>query len=188
MTKIYTTAGDDGFTRRLDGTKLRKDDPQLSALGDLDALSSNLGLCLCLGKEDDNRDEGLCEKILDIQRELMLIGSLISSAKADNPIAQTLAAATGRLESDIDAFTAQCPPLGSLIIPGGCRLACELHQARCLCRNAERSMVGVADPDKTTSADAAIMKYLNRLGDWLFAAARLANHSNGIEEPLASGE
>jgi cob(I)alamin adenosyltransferase len=156
--KIYTRQGDQGQSRLPNGKPMSKSDPIFEALGELDLLSAHLGLAGAL-------KPSFLDKLLKVQGELLVLGAHLGDSRQPS-ISETAAT---RLESEIDEMETQLPPLKNFILPGGCELAARLHVARGVCRSAERKLAALP-PDNTTSA------YLNRLSDWLFVAARFANH------------
>jgi len=162
--KLYTKTGDEGSTLHPDG-KLRKTDPRVAANGTVDELNACLGLCIqgAAGMQD------VREALVPLQVELFAVGALLAGSESgalDD-------AAVGRMETQIDAAWEQLPELTHFIVPGGCELACRLHVARTVCRRAERTIVAVCDAGHTVAP--IVLRYINRLGDLLFALARLAN-------------
>lgn len=151
--KLYTRRGDGGESDLRDGVRARKDDPRFTALGALDEFNAALGLARAAATG------GLAARLARVQRELFALGAALAGGGAwDDP------EATARLEAWIDEWTATAPPLTRFVLPGGPEIAARLHLARAVCRRAERTLVALG----RTSA------YLNRLGDALFAAARVA--------------
>jgi cob(I)alamin adenosyltransferase len=162
--KIYTKTGDDGSTGLVGGARVNKDDPRIESLGAVDELNAACGLASVIA------DEKLLAMLRAIQNELFNLGAQLAGSPdllAERSIA--------RLESEIDAADAILPPLKNFILPGGSELAARLHLARTICRRAERLLVALPAPP-------AAIKYLNRLSDWLFVHARLANHLSGIAD------
>jgi cob(I)alamin adenosyltransferase len=167
--KVYTKTGDDGSTSLLGGARVRKSDRRIECYGTIDELNACIGLAVVV-----SGDSGAA-LLRQIQNELFVIGSHLAAADGAAPPASLPPleeSAIARLEMQIDAATAQLPPLRNFILPGGCELAARLHLARTVCRRAERIIVAFAE-DRPVSA--VILTYLNRLGDWLFVQARLAN-------------
>jgi len=178
--KIYTRAGDDGSTRRRDGREVRKHDSLLAAIGTLDELSSSVGLCLAAADEGGQ----ISGALVTVQQKLFVVCSAISAGGEDarDEVALDSDCVTD-LERAIDAAGEQLPALKCFIAPGGCELAARLHVARTICRRAERRVVAAADDGANVPPLA--LQYLNRLSDWLFTLARLANKLAGrADTPL----
>ena len=165
---IYTRAGDDGTTAGPDGRRVAKNDPRMQAVGTVDELSAHVGLCVQCAAGDQYAD--ILSALAPVQGELLVIGAMLAAAGTDSrPDVRLDDAATARMERRIDAAMAAAGPLEHFVIPGGCELACRLHVARTVCRRAERCIVELTD------AGAAVTQFVNRLGDLLFALARMAN-------------
>ncbi|MFM5913934.1 cob(I)yrinic acid a,c-diamide adenosyltransferase [Chakrabartia godavariana] len=170
LTKIYTRTGDDGSTGLVDGSRTAKDAPRMAAIGDVDELNSLIGAAAQFAE-----GEGLA-RLRRIQNDLFDLGADLATPGEDftpsDMVLRVVASQTRRLEGEIDAMNAEMPPLASFILPGGSALAAALHVARAVARRAERTIV-------TASRDASInpeaRRYINRLSDWLFVAARYAN-------------
>ena len=172
--KIYTKTGDDGSTSLLGGSRVRKSDPRIECYGTVDELNAAIGWTVVTAAEATGA------LLRQIQNELFVIGSHLAIAEGSPPPASLPAleeSSIGRLEMQIDAATAQLPPLRNFVLPGGCELSARLHVARTVCRRAERLVVGFAE-DRPVGA--IIITYLNRLSDWLFVQARLANQQAGV--------
>ena len=175
--KIYTRLGDDGETGLYGSGRVSKDDPRVVAYGSVDELSAFIGLAVAGGCGD------LDPKLKSIQQTLFDIGADLATPHG-TPFRERL----GRLVEDedvktleawIDACTEQTPELRAFVLPGGSESAARLHVARCACRNAERLVVTLA---RNNEIRREVVVYLNRLSDFLFAAARYANHQAGIED------
>jgi cob(I)alamin adenosyltransferase len=171
--KIYTRTGDDGSTGLIGGSRTRKSDPRIECYGTVDELNATLGLAAV------SADAGLLASVREIQGELFAIGSHLATPEG-TPRAASLPAVdeawAARLEMQIDAAEASLPPLRNFILPGGTELAARLHVARTVCRRAERLLVAFA---MDRPVEAVVLTYFNRLSDWLFVQARLANHLAG---------
>jgi len=175
--KIYTKTGDDGSTGLFGGGRVPKHDARVEAYGSVDELNSVIGLALC-----ETGPPEVLAALRAQQAELFTLGAVLADGKAlGAPKAND--AQVRRLENEIDKFTAELPELRNFILPGGCRLSALLHLARTVCRRAERcaSRLRVEQPKLAQRVAPAIV-YLNRLSDWLFTAARLANKRAGIED------
>ena len=178
--KIYTRTGDAGETGLFDGTRVRKDDARVSAYGDVDELNAVLGLALAFVREDD--DLGPC--LFAIQRDLFTVGAQLADPSARVEAKRGAKAAftedkVRQLEEWIDRFETQLQPLRQFILPGGSKGGATLHLARTVGRRAERRVVALA---RETDIDPLIVRYLNRLSDFLFVAARLENLHRRHEE------
>jgi cob(I)alamin adenosyltransferase len=177
--KIYTKTGDSGETGLFGGPRVRKSDPRVSSYGEVDELNAALGLVRC-GVEDPEIEAQLAR----IQEELFCVGAELATphgAKARSAIPPVDPRWTARLEAAIDGWAAELPPLTHFVLPGGARTGAALHLARCTCRRAERQVVALAAEVEVAPA---VLAYLNRLSDFLFVAARIANHRAGRPEVL----
>lgn len=179
ITRIYTRGGDQGQTRLGGGQKVSKASSRLECYGTVDELNSHLGLCRSLSPCEE-----LLPLLLRIQNELFDLGSDLCFLEEDKgkwKIPQVTEASIEVMESEIDRFQAEAGPLENFILPGGSRAASCLHVARTVCRRAERECVRMLDQEPIHPL---VIRYLNRLSDWLFAASRLENLRAGVEEPL----
>jgi cob(I)alamin adenosyltransferase len=177
--KIYTRTGDDGTTGLIGGSRVRKSDPRLECYGTVDELNASLGLAAVI------LDGALRSMIEQIQNDLFVIGSHLatpdpqSSQSAGLPVLDEQL--ISRLEMQIDAAESHLPPLTNFILPGGSEGSARLHMARTICRRAERLLAEFA-LDRPVSS--IMLTYLNRLSDWLFVHARLANQRAGEKDVL----
>lgn len=176
--KIYTKTGDKGKTSLIGGTKVLKSDRRIEAYGTVDELNSFIGLCL------DHLESYLIEnKLSEIQDRLFTIGSALAcdpEKETKLKIPDLHEEDVVLLEHEMDKMNELLPPMKSFILPGGHVAASTLHIARCVCRRAERCCVRLQK--KKTEVDPLIIKYLNRLSDYLFVLARFAAHQLGAEE------
>ena len=163
LTKIYTRTGDDGQTGLADGSRVNKTSPRVEAMGDVDELNSALGVMLSGEVNHPYRSA-----IEEIQHRLFDLGGELSIPGAGMVNEQHVK----HVEDLIDGINADLPPLKEFILPGGSRGAASCHLARAVCRRAERVAWALAD-QMTVNPD--LLKYLNRLSDWFFVAARVAN-------------
>ncbi len=170
--KIYTRAGDDGSTGLIGGQRVRKCDARIDCVGAIDEVNASLGWCAAAlaASEAD-----AASQLRQIQNDLFIIGShlaLAEGATAGAALPVLEESIVSRLEMEIDAAERDLHPLRNFILPGGTELASRLHLGRTVCRRAERQLVAFAlDRPVPTVA----VTYLNRLSDWLFVQARLAN-------------
>lgn len=181
MAKLYTRTGDDGTTGLIGGTRVDKDDVAIEAYGTLDELNALLGAARTLPQHPAWLDD-LLEPV---QHELFTMGShlaLCADASAEDwKLPPIRSEAIARLEAQIDAATADLPPLRDFVLPGGSSVASALHVARTVCRRAERRIIALAHGRKL---DAGLVEYVNRLSDWLFVHARLANARAGVADVI----
>ena len=176
LDRIYTRGGDAGETSLGDGTRVRKDDLRIDALGTVDELNAVLGLALARGVPDEFRPW-----LERIQNELFDLGADLS-VPLDDAKRERLRVTDEQvtaLEELCDRANAPLEPLRSFVLPGGTEAGSLLHLARTVCRRAERLAVALAREDELNPAALA---YLNRLSDLLFILARAANA--GRDEPL----
>lgn len=181
--KIYTKTGDKGFSSTFTGERRPKEDLIFEALGNTDELSSAIGLAreYCLDKGHTFTDQ------LDkIQCILQDVGSNIATPRSsarDSHMRRTefTNSSTIDLENWIDQFTEELPPLTNFILPSGGKSSAALHLARAICRRAERSVAPIV---RSGEADQDVAKFLNRLSDYLFTAARYAAMKEGEEDKI----
>jgi cob(I)alamin adenosyltransferase len=175
--KLYTKTGDGGMTGMIGG-RVRKDDARVEACGTIDELNSLVGLAI-QSAVLDGRYADLAGRLTDIQHELFDCGSDLSHMiPGDRPYKVTPEMVEA-LEADIDRLHAEAPPIRRFILPGGTPLAAWLHACRTVCRRAERRTVSLAGVAETNRE---VLRYLNRLSDYFFAAARSANARAGVPD------
>jgi cob(I)alamin adenosyltransferase len=180
LNRIYTRTGDDGTTGLVTGERRRKDDLRIAAFGTVDETNACIGLAR-LHTADQPDLDGILSRI---QNDLFDLGADLATPERDEPPAheplRVVEAQVERLEREIDALNKDIPPLRSFVLPGGTAAAAALHLARTVCRRAERLAVELArKPGERVSAPA--LKYLNRLSDLLFVAARAANRNGALD-------
>jgi len=174
LNKIYTRTGDDGSTGLVDGSRLSKADLRVQAYGDVDETNSIIGL-VRLNLENQRLDAMLAR----VQNDLFDLGADLATPLPEDGAAESeyalrvVAEQSTRLESELDTLNADLQPLTSFVLPGGSAPAAFLHQARTVCRRAERAAVALANDQ---SINPAALTYLNRLSDFLFVAARWCNN------------
>src|SRR5471030_2862384 len=174
--KIYTRNGDAGQTSIFDKTRVSKADSRVDAYGEVDELNAWLGFVRAAGLDDD-----LDEVIVQIQRDLFALGAQLADP-ADKIAERVTKASLGdedvaRLEELIDWLETELPPLKRFILAGGSPVGAALHVARTVCRRAERRMVALTPP-----IDPVLIRYVNRLSDFLFVIARAVNHREHMPE------
>jgi cob(I)alamin adenosyltransferase len=175
--KIYTKTGDDGSTGLFGGQRVRKSDPRIACTGTVDELNAALGVAAVTASEP------LLGFLRQVQSDLFVLGSHLAtpSEQQNNSLPPLHESIVHRLEMQIDSAEAGLPPLRNFILPGGTETAARLHLARTVCRRAERLLVEFADHQRVPPT---LMTYLNRLSDWLFVQARLANAAAGVADVL----
>ncbi len=175
LNKIYTRTGDDGTTALGTGERRKKYDLRIAAYGTLDEVNATLGIARLHTTGDAALDAALGR----IQNDLFDVGAdLCTPGKGKGPGGARLTVTDAQvtwLENEIDRLNADLVPLKSFVLPGGSPAAAYLHLARTVCRRAERLVVELADtPDESVTPE--VLKYVNRLSDFLFVASRYANH------------
>ncbi|MEL7165168.1 MAG: cob(I)yrinic acid a,c-diamide adenosyltransferase [Pseudomonadota bacterium] len=173
LSKIYTKTGDAGETALGNGARVAKHAARVTAYGTADELNAFVGVARLVAEGDV--DEGLSR----IQNDLFDLGAdlcrpdMEKDADAEYPPLRMIDAQVSRLEAEIDAMNSSLDPLRSFILPGGTALSAHLHVCRTVARRAERLSVELATME---AVNPAAVKYLNRLSDWFFVAARIANN------------
>jgi cob(I)alamin adenosyltransferase len=181
--KIYTKTGDNGTTALFGGTRVKKYNSRIESYGTVDELNSYLGLI----KDQEISDEAKAS-LLKIQNELFTLGAMLATP----PEKETLKNGEERLnipkiddtsilflENEIDKMDAVLPQMTHFVLPGGHQAVSFCHIARCVCRRAERLSVELNDEEPLNEN---ILKYLNRLSDYLFVLARKLSFDLKIEE------
>jgi cob(I)alamin adenosyltransferase len=169
--KIYTKTGDKGTTSLIGGTKVPKSDLRIEAYGTVDELNSYTGLCRDLVTDETNR-----ATLQEIQDRLFTIGSSLACDPVKEPrmkIPDLKESDITFLENEMDRMNDTVPPMKSFVLPGGHPTVSHLHIARCICRRAERCCVRLQEGSEP---EPLIIKYLNRLSDYLFVLARYTAH------------
>jgi cob(I)alamin adenosyltransferase len=176
--KIYTKTGDKGTTSLIGGTKVLKSDLRIEAYGTVDELNSFIGLCRDLLKNKKSR-----KVFLEIQDRLFIIGSLLAcdpEKEIKMKIPELKEEDIILLEKEIDKMSEAIPPMKNFILPGGHKTVSTLHIARSVCRRAERCCVRLQA--ENPEEDSLIIKYLNRLSDYLFILARFTGYQLKVKE------
>lgn len=178
LNRIYTRAGDKGSTRLATGEPLSKADVRVEAYGAVDETNA----CVGLARLHTGADAELDAMLGRIQNELFDLGADLATPERGKPLAweplRVTDAQVARLEAEIDAMNLALSDLTSFVLPGGSPLAAALHLGRTVCRRAERRAVALAATEGEAVSPAAL-RYLNRLSDHLFVAARRANAGAG---------
>ncbi len=172
LTKIVTRGGDKGETSLGDGTRLGKGDPRIALLGDVDELNSWIGVVLAHLPEGE-----VANTLIGVQHDLFDLGGALSF-----PGAPLLSEAhVARIDKAAAALNENLPPLKEFILPGGAPVLAWLHVARTVCRRVERAFARLL---RESEEGAQALRYLNRLSDYLFIAARYEAKRQGVEEIL----
>jgi cob(I)alamin adenosyltransferase len=188
LNRIYTRSGDKGKTRLASGEPRLKSDLRVEAYGTVDETNATIGLV----RLHTEGDAALDAMLARIQNDLFDLGADLATPEpaADGPRRAPLrivAAQVKRLESEIDALNGELSPLTSFVLPGGSAAAAGLHLARTVCRRAERVMVALSRKEGEAVGEEAI-KFINRLSDFLFVAARHANDGGRKDVLWAPGQ
>ncbi len=180
LNKIYTRTGDDGETALGNGARVVKDSLRVAAYGTVDETNATIGMARLYAEGE--MDAALAR----IQNDMFDLGAdlcrpdMEKDAESEYPPLRVNATLVARLEAEIDAMNAKQETLKSFILPGGSPLAAHLHLCRTVARRAERLSVELS---RIEDVNPAAIKYLNRLSDWFFVAARAAN-GNGKSDVL----
>lgn len=174
LTRIYTKGGDKGTTSLGSGKRVPKHDPRVAAYGTVDEANAAIGIARL-------HAEGALDAMLArIQNDLFDLGADLCrpEVEANETALRIVEAQVERLEREIDAMNAKLKPLNSFVLPGGTAAAAYLHQARTIVRRAEREMTALAE---NAPVNPAAIRYVNRLSDHLFVAARAANDWGALD-------
>ena len=176
--KIYTKAGDKGQTSLIGGKRVPKNHDRIEAYGTVDELISYIGLLRDLLADTSHHD-----KLVLIQDRLMRAASILAAGdqKFQNDLPEIFENDIEFLEEEIDKMEAETEPLKSFILPGGNSIISFCHISRTVCRRAERRVVGLKD---ISVRDEVVIRYLNRLSDFLFVFSRLISKELGAKEIL----
>jgi len=187
ITKVYTRTGDRGQTRLVGGSAALKDHPRIEAYGTVDELNAVVGLVRTWNARSGAPEAVVARlgvMLAQVQNDLFDVGADLATPSTSRwegmrPVGDN---AVTRLESWIDELNADLPPLTEFIHPGGGPVGAFTHQARTVCRRAERRVLTLmrAEPE----VNEGTLRYLNRLSDWLFVAGRWAAKALGEEEYL----
>jgi len=187
LNRIYTRTGDDGTTGLATGARRPKYDLRVEAYGTVDEANA----CIGLARLHTGADAELDAMLARIQNDLFDLGADLSTPDDGKPLPyeplRILDAQVTRLEEEIDQLNAHLSPLRSFVLPGGSPAAAALHLARTVCRRAERQATALAAREGEPVTPAAV-KYLNRLSDFLFVAARYANDKGAADVLWVPGQ
>jgi cob(I)alamin adenosyltransferase len=176
--KIYTKTGDTGTTSLVGGTRVSKAYLRIDAYGTVDELNACLGLVRDQPVNADRRD-----LLKQVQDRLFTIGANLAAEpdQSRRPIPDLAEADVELLEQAMDQMDAHLPELRHFVLPGGHEAVSFCHLARTVCRRAERTVISLANQEGEFVAD-LVVKYLNRLSDYLFVLSRAMAHELGVEE------
>jgi cob(I)alamin adenosyltransferase len=176
MSKIYTKTGDKGNTSLVGGTILEKDHTKIEAYGTVDELNAWIGVIA-----DRSVDKERILLLREIQDRLFTIGADLATEPeyTRKALPNLFEADIELLEKSIDQMTDVLPPLRAFVLPGGHELVSFTHVARTVCRRAERQVIKLS---KIEEVKLLVIKYLNRLSDYLFVLSRMIGFENKIEE------
>ncbi len=176
--KIYTKTGDKGTTSLIGGTKVSKSHLRIETYGTVDELNSHIGLCRDLVPDEQSKI-----MLQEIQDRLFTIGSSLACDPEKETkllIPDLKESDISLLENEIDSMNDVLEPMKSFLLPTGHSIVSIIHIARCVCHRAERSCVRM--DQEQMIVDPIVIKYLNRLSDYLFMLARFAGHKLNIPE------
>jgi cob(I)alamin adenosyltransferase len=189
--KVYTRTGDEGETHLALGGRIAKDSIRIETVGAVDELNSALGVAReelrSLAAEGAAIQAELDPLLERVQRKLFDLGGYLATApdRFKEGMPSVSEEDIRLLESEIDRWGEQLPPLTSFILPGGGRLGALLHVARASCRRAEREAVRL---HRLEPIPKPVLPFLNRLSDWLFVASRRAAKLQGVAETFWKAE
>ncbi len=174
--KIYTKTGDKGTTSLVGGKRVSKTHPRVEAYGTIDELISYIGLL-----RDIDISEADVKTLLEIQDRLMVCSTILANDMEDEDLKlpEMKPEDTIYLEQEIDRMEKNLNPLTSFVLPGGHMTVSYCHIARNVCRRAERDVLRITDSVKNIDL---VLKYLNRLSDYLFVFSRKIASDLGVEE------
>ena len=181
--KVYTKTGDTGTTALFGGTRVPKHHIRIESDGTVDELNSHIGLI-----RDQDMSDLYKNVLIEIQDRLFTVGAILATPpeketlKNGQPRLQNLGIIESDiefLENEIDTMEEALPPMTHFVLPGGHTTVSYCHIARCVCRRAERLAVHLNDIEPT---DERVIKYLNRLSDYLFVLARKLSHDLNADE------
>ena len=175
--RLYTGGGDDGTTSLVGGERAAKDSVRLEAYGTVDEFSAFLGVVAAMPDAEGE----IRGQLMKVQNRLFDIGGYLASRPGGTGLPPVAGLDESRREVErwIDRLDSETPKIRVFVLPGGCQAASHAHVARTVCRRAERRIVALA---KIEDVDAEVMRYFNRLSDYLFILARYFNFKAGESE------
>jgi len=179
LNRIYTGLGDSGETALGSGARVSKTSARVEAYGTVDEANAVIGVARAQATGP------LAEGLERIQNDLFDLGADLcvppDARPSSRPSLRIQASHPDRLEQEIDAMNESLSPLRSFVLPGGTELSAALHLARTVARRAERRCFGLVEAESSAAVGAEALRYLNRLSDWLFVAARMANNNGALD-------
>lgn len=184
ITKVYTRTGDEGLTRLVGGQQVPKNDARIEAYGTVDELNAVVGLVrteVDRAQLDTAHQSQLHSWLEQIQNDLFNLGSELATRSEDRWEGMRLSteADVSRLEEQIDTMNEDLPPLDEFILPGGGAPSAFLHQARTVCRRAERCTLTLSQHEDLQGHALVV---LNRMSDWFFVAGRWVAQAMDVPE------
>ena len=182
LNKIYTRTGDDGSTGLVDGSRVAKDAARMEAIGAVDEANSAIGLAAAAMTD--------APSLMRIQNDMFDLGADLATPAKDGDftpsemVLRMVPSQTEWLESAIDEANEALEPLSSFVLPGGSEAAARIHVARASVRRAERAMVALNHEE---AVNPAALTYINRLSDYLFTLARVANDNGAADVTWVPG-
>ncbi|MEK7563697.1 MAG: cob(I)yrinic acid a,c-diamide adenosyltransferase [Patescibacteria group bacterium] len=172
---IVTKTGDTGMTGLYGSRRVSKAAPRIEAYGTVDELNAVLGVVLA----ELDLPITIRGQLTAVQNALFIVGSDLATPDVSIQVPRVLPEHTAAVEHWVVALETTLPPQKKFLLPSGSRVGALLHQARSICRRAERCVVFLAEKEEINNE---VQMYLNRLGDYLFLAARSANITSGCPE------
>ena len=182
INKVYTKTGDSGYTSIVGGHKFIKSDLRIEVFGEIEHLNCSIGSCISnLNRSPSNAN--VYDYLILLQNELFNLGNMISTLNEDlnSKMPSIDDNSIKQMEIQIDSLNANLPTLKSFVLPGGSRLSVQFNLSRTICRRCERLTVQLSNEEEI---DSIVVKYLNRLSDFLFVLGRWSNCEEGISENL----
>ena len=177
--RIYTKTGDDGTTGLIGGSRVKKYNIRLEAYGTVDELNCHIGMILSI-----DLDERAIKVLVEVQKKLFVIGAQLATDENAQGLKKKIPCSEDdikRLENEMDNMFEVLPVLTHFVLPSGSQGAAYSHIARTVCRRAERRIVELSEE---ADVDKNLIKYINRLSDYLFVLSRKINHDQKFPENL----
>ncbi|MDY4042570.1 MAG: cob(I)yrinic acid a,c-diamide adenosyltransferase [Marinifilaceae bacterium] len=175
--KVYTKTGDKGMTSLIGGTRVAKNNIRLDAYGGVDELNSHIGMIRSYPIAEE-----AARQLIEIQNVLFVVGANLATDASVSDLKQKMPCTdedVDFLEKAIDKMDEELPPLKYFVLPGGHPAVSACHIARTVCRRVERR---VMDMNEVIPVDEVVLRYINRLSDYLFVLGRKLAHDLGVEE------
>ncbi len=179
ITRVYTKTGDDGTTGLIGGSRVKKYDIRLEAYGTVDELNSHIGLIVSM-----DIDKHAKEVLKFVQNKLFVIGSILATDDSAAEFRKRYPCKKEdieMLEQEMDKMFEILPKLDNFILPGGSQASAYSQIARTVCRRAERRIIELSDK---IEVDKTVIKFINRLSDYLFVLGRKIAHDQNVPENL----